>query len=222
MKRYLPFIIVGAVAALTVGATTMLYRAKRPSVLGIPKNETTTNINAADVTHVFGRMDAPVTIEEFGDFQCPPCGTAAEPLNQLVRDFPRLRLVFRNYPLPVHQHANIAALAAEAAGMQGHFWEMHDLLFKEQANWSKASNVDTLFNAYATMLRLDVNRFHKDMASKAAMERIKSDHERGGKLGVTVTPTIFLNNQSIPPASLGPKEMRAAVEAMMKKTSAKN
>jgi protein-disulfide isomerase len=164
-------------------------------------------------------MDAPVTLEEFGDFQCPPCGTLAEPLNQLARDYPKLRLIFRNYPLPVHQYAKRAALAAEAAGMQGKFWEMHDLLYKEQASWSKTPDAEKLFVAYAGMLQLDVDRFQKDVASTKTAERIKSDQDRAGKLGVTNTPTVFLNNQSIPPSSLGPKDLRAAVERTMKNSS---
>jgi protein-disulfide isomerase len=100
--------------------------------------------------HIRRRSDAPVTLVKFGDFRCPPCATLADPIDKLEREYrPRLRLVFRHLPFPNHQHAREAALVAEAAGLQGRFWEMHDLLYREQSVWSKAPDVGVLFNSYA-------------------------------------------------------------------------
>ena len=169
--------------------------------------------------YALGPADAPVTLEEFGDFQWPPCGTLSEPLNQLAHDFPRLRIIFRHFPLAVHQHAVDAALAAEAAGMQGRFWQMHDILYRDQAIWSQSADVRGLFSSYAGMLGLKLDRFQKDMMSNEATERIKSDQREDGKLQVTNTPTIFLNNRAVPPTSLNAPELRHAVEAAMKEAS---
>ena len=89
--------------------------------------------------HIRGNPDAPVTLEEFGDFQCPPCGSFAAFAEELLKEYDsRLRIVFRHFPLAAHEHAREASLAAEAAGLQGHFWEMYDVLYHEQAAWSKA------------------------------------------------------------------------------------
>jgi protein-disulfide isomerase len=216
MNRYLPFIIVGAVAALTLAGGTILYHAKRPSLLTISAQR---SAEGSGSLHALGPADAPVTLEEFGDFQCPPCGGLSEPLNQLAHDFPRLRIIFRHFPLAVHQHAMEAALAAEAAGMQGRFWQMHDILYRDQAIWSQSTDVRGLFSSYAGMLGLKLDRFQKDMMSNEAAEGIKSDQREAGKLQVINTPTIFLNNRGVPPTSLNPPDLRRAVEAAMKEAS---
>jgi Thioredoxin len=111
MRRYLPFTIVAAVALLTLGSATMLYRAKRPRGLTISKEITIQNKRHQSI-HVRGNSDAAVTLEEFGDFQCPPCGALAGPIDQLAHDYhPRLRVIFHHFPLITHQHAREAAWA---------------------------------------------------------------------------------------------------------------
>jgi protein-disulfide isomerase len=211
MRRYLPFIIVALVALITLGAGTILYRSKRPPVLTISK-ELASKVNSGESPHIRGPADARVTLEEFGDFQCPPCGKLAGPLKQLEHDFdPRLRVIFHHFPLVNHQHARQAAIAAEAAGMQGRFWEMHDLLYREQAAWSIAADAQALFNSYAGVLGLDVERFKKDVESEAVKARVEADQKRGASLGVQNTPTIFLNNRAVAPTDLAPERLRAAV-----------
>jgi protein-disulfide isomerase len=136
MKRYLPFVIVIGVALAAFGSGAMLYRAKLPQVKSIPDSQSVSATNETSA-HVRGNPDAPATLEEFGDFQCPPCGQFAGFAEGLLKEYDsRLRVVFRNFPLPGHEHAREAALAAEAAGFQGKFWEMHDTLYKEQSTWS--------------------------------------------------------------------------------------
>jgi NhaA family Na+:H+ antiporter len=213
MRRYLPFVIVVVVGIATLATGTMLYRAKRPPVLTMSK-EVGTQKNDTGSVHIRGHADAPVTLEEFGDFQCPPCGRLAGPIKQLEHDFdPHLRVIFHHFPLATHQHARTAAIAAEAAGVQGHFWEMHDLLYREQDVWSKATDVQSLFNSYAGLLGLNVEKFKKDMESENVKERVDSDQKRGAALGVQNTPTIFLNNRAIAPTDLAPDRLRAAVSA---------
>jgi len=196
----------------------MLYRAKRPQLQAIP--ETLSAKSSAESAHVRGNPDAPVTLEEFADFQCPPCGSFAGFGEELLKEYDsRLRIVFRNFPLPLHEHAREAALAAEAAGLQGHFWEMHDVLYREQANWSKAPNARELFESYAGTIGLNLDQFRKDMDGEKARERVDADHARGDSLGITVTPTLFINNQPVDPRDKNPEGVRAAINAALEQKS---
>jgi protein-disulfide isomerase len=214
MKRYLPFIIVISVALLAIGSGTLLYRSKLPANIG-PKVSKLEAESSGELVHALGPANAPVTLEEFGDFQCPPCGHLSEPINKLQKQY-NLRVIYREYPLPVHAHAKDAACAAEAAGRQGKFWQMHDLLFREQAVWSQSSDARALFNAYAGMLQLDLSQFRQDIDSPDVQRQVELDQRRGAAIGVKNTPTIFLNNQTVPANQLNPDELPKAVEALIK------
>lgn len=208
MRRYLPFVIVAAVALLTVAGGTQLYRAKKLPLL---KNSAA-GADDTGVVHVRGHADAPVTVEEYGDFECPPCGHLAATLREVERDYgARLRVIFRHFPLVVHPRARDAAIAAEAAGMQGHFWEMHDLLYREQGAWSKAADVRPIFYSYADVVGINAERFKQDMVSPRVRDRVAADQDRGTSVGVTVTPTLFVNNQQVPKAS-DPAVLRKAID----------
>lgn len=128
----------------------------------------------------------------------------------------KLRLVFRQFPLPqIHKHAIAAAYAAEAAGFQGRFWEMYDKLYTDQVTWSQAPDARTFFVDYARDIGLDVNRFIRDMSSPEAQARVRFDYERGTSLGVTGTPTIFLNGRLLP-ATTTDKELREMIDGAIK------
>lgn len=215
MKRYLPFIIVALVGLLAVGGGAFLYRAKR-SANPTPKISKTETLPSGQSIHALGPADAAVTLEEFGDFQCPPCGMLSEPINQLQKQY-NLRVIYREFPLSNHVHAREAAFAAEAAGRQGRFWQMHDLLYREQAVWSQSTDARALFNAYAGMLQLDLGRFRKDMDSSDVQQQVENDQRRGAVIGVKTTPTIFLNNEVVPPTQINPDELPGMVEAAVKK-----
>src|SRR5438270_14068892 len=215
MRRYLPFIIVGVVALLAIGGGAFLYRAERSSD-SAPKFSKPESEVAGESVHVLGPADAAVTLEEFGDFQCPPCGKVSEPINQLQKQY-NLRVIYREFPLAVHAHAKEAAFAAEAAGRQGRFWQMHDLLFREQAVWSKSADARALFSAYAGMLQLDLGRFKEDMDSSEVQQQVENDQHRGAAIGVKTTPTIFLNNEVVPAKQINPDELPGMVEAAVKK-----
>jgi len=205
MKRYLPFVIVAAVALAALGSGAMLYRAKRPHLLSIPENKSSSGKSGAESMHIRGNLDAPVTLEEFADFQCPPCGSFAGFAEELLKQYDsHLRIVFRNFPLPGHEHAREAALAAEAAGLQGHFWEMHDVLYREQAVWSKIPNARELFESYAGTIGLNLDQFRKDV-----------DGEKGDSLGIKLTPTLFINNHPVDPKDKTPEGVRAAIDAAL-------
>jgi len=220
MKRYLPFVIVIGVALTTLGSGTLLYRAKRQQLKNIPESESVLAKTNTDSAHIRGNPDAPVTLEEFGDFQCPPCGKFSEFVEELLKEYnPRLRLVFRNFPLSGHEHAREAALAAEAAGLQGKFWEMHDTLYREQDTWSKAPNVRELFESYAGTIGLDVDQFKKDMDGDKARERVDSDRALADFLGVKATPTLFINNRPVEPKDKNPEGVRATINAALNQKS---
>jgi protein-disulfide isomerase len=115
----------------------------------------------------------------------------------------------------MHPHAREAALAAEAADRQGHFWQMHDLLYKEQAGWSKAENVPALFNSYATAIGLNVDRFNKDLQNPEVIARVDADQKLGASRGVTATPTLFVNDVALPPAESNPAGVKKAIETTL-------
>ena len=218
MKRYLPFVIVAVVALATIGSGAMLYRAKRPHVSSIPEDKTLSAKSGAESAHIRGNPDAPVTLEEYGDFQCPPCSMFAAFLGQLENEYDsRVGVVFRNFPLAMHEHAREAALAAEAAGLQGRFWEMHDVLYREQETWSKASNVRELFESYAGTIGLDLDKFRKDVDSEQARARVEADRQRGESLGIQITPTLFINNQPLESKDKNPEGIRAEINAALEK-----
>jgi len=197
----------------------MLYRAKRPQVLSIPENKMLGKSDTKSA-HIRGNPDASVTLEEYGDFQCPPCGMFAAFAGQLEKEYnSRLRVVFRNFPLSGHAHAREAAIAAEAAGLQGHFWEMHDVLYREQEAWSKAPNTRELFESYAGTIGLDLDKFKKDMDGEQAKTRVDADRQRGDSLGIQTTPTLFINNQPVDQKDRNPAGIRAEINAALEKKS---
>jgi Na+/H+ antiporter NhaA len=141
--------------------------------------------------HVRGSMDAPVTVVEYGDFECPYCGQAEPVVRELLRDFGDVRYVWRHLPLnDVHPHAQLAAEAAEAASDQGAFWEMHDLFFAHQ----DALRPEDLIG-YAEQLGLDVERFTDDLQGHNGAARVAEDVDSADLSGVSGTPTFFVNGR---------------------------
>ena len=140
--------------------------------------------------HIRGPVDAPLTLLEYGDFECPHCG-AAHPIVEAIRPRlgRRLRFVYRHFPLTnVHPHAESAAEAAEAAGAQGSFWEMHDRLFEHQDALEDEDLV-----AHAVALGVDVDRFVEELANGVHAPRVRQDFLSGVRSGVNGTPTFYIN-----------------------------
>lgn len=140
--------------------------------------------------HVQGPDDAPLTLLEYGDYQCPYCGAAYPVVKRLQKALgERLRFVFRNFPLTQsHPYALLAAETAEAAALQGKFWEMHDLIYEQQ----NALNPD-IIPVWAEKLGLDLERLGRDIEAGAIEERLKEDRLSGIRSGVNGTPTLFIN-----------------------------
>jgi protein-disulfide isomerase len=147
-----------------------------------------TPVSARD--HVQGPADAPVTLVEFGDFECPYCAAAhviVKKVQEIMDD--QLRFVFRHFPLTqIHPHAEPAAEASEAAGAQGQFWEMHDLLYENQPLLDPPHLV-----AYAEELGLEIERFVRELETGIYRERVREDFLSGVRSGVNGTPAFFIN-----------------------------
>jgi protein-disulfide isomerase len=154
-----------------------------------------------------------VLLEEFGDFECLPCSLLFPILEKLEREYgEKLCVVFREHPLKMHRYARDAAHAAEAAGLQGRFWEMHDTLYRNRATWILADYVRPSLNDYAAALKLDVDRFKIDMDGEQVQQRIATDEDRGASLGVDRTPILFINGEKIPATDFNEKGLRAAID----------
>lgn len=159
--------------------------------------------------HYQGPSHAPVTVVEYGDFECPNCKQAAPAVKLLLARFNgRVRFVWRQFPLEeVHPHALQAALASETAAGQGKFWPMHDLLFENQAHLKPHQ-----LRGYAQRLELDMVRYDADMADTVYLQRVREDIESGSASGVRGTPTFFVNG-TLQDTSYGVQALFERVEA---------
>jgi protein-disulfide isomerase len=146
-----------------------------------------------------GNSNASVSLEVFNDYQCPPCGPLNEELKIIKAKYKdNVQIIFRNYPLTnMHKNALLAARAAEAAGLQGHFIEMIDQLYGNLKYWAKRKNARPLFMSYARKLNLDLVQFARDLDGEVVRERIRLDVERAKSLEVNGTPTILLNGKML-------------------------
>jgi protein-disulfide isomerase len=144
----------------------------------------------SELDHTYGKKSAPIELVEYGDYQCPHCGAAYPIIKKIQRELNgQLRLVFRNFPLRnVHPQALGAAVATEAAAMQGKFWEMHDVLFENQSALNHVSII-----RYARGLDLNVTKFNVDVTLPELESKVLSDFQSGLRSGVNATPTFFVN-----------------------------
>lgn len=163
----------------------------------LPAEERSGNI--AD--HTFGSTAPKITIVEYGDYQCPGCRTTAPEVKRLTDKYKEhVQLIFRNFPIAsLHPNARAAAAVAEAAGKQGKFWEMHDLLYTNQEVWGAAQLKDRteLFIGYAQQLGLNMDEFDRDVASDAVNKKISFDTAVGRLQQVDATPTLILNGEKL-------------------------
>ncbi len=148
---------------------------------------------------VRGNPNAKVQLIEYLDFQCPACRVYSGLVKQLLLDFPEdLNVGYFHFPLvEIHQNALSSSLAVEAAGAQGKFWEMSDLLFDQQGSWSQSSSPEEIFSFYAKQLGLDPVRFLSDLRSPELKTKIMAQQKAGSKMGLPGTPTFFLNGKKI-------------------------
>ena len=224
-------IVLVAVVAVIVGL--VYYRGSQPAGPG-PRNpiETPGNSNkptpaptnvplGATPPNYLGAQNSAVTVEEFADFQCPSCGATHPVMKQIQGIFgQRIKFIFRNFPLPIHDKAYDAATAAEAAGIQGSekFWAMQNMLYTNQQQWSSDPNYKQVFRGYAEKIGLDVDKWENDMAGMGARGRIQADMDRGKALQINSTPTVFINGKSVPYPDMKVDTMRQLIEDEIKAT----
>ncbi|MEK7193079.1 MAG: thioredoxin domain-containing protein [Patescibacteria group bacterium] len=146
-----------------------------------------------------GNPEATVSLVEYSDFQCPACGAYYPLIQTITEEFKdQVKFTYRNFPLrQIHINADLAARSAEAAGLQGKFWEMHDLLFENQSDWSTSSEVGSLIDGYAKEIGLDLAQFKSDVESKEVADKVEKDYQSGVASKVSGTPTFFLNGKKI-------------------------
>lgn len=176
--------IIGATALILIGAVVIFSR---------PSKEVSPEVLSSNTSWATGSANPKATLVEFSDFECPSCAQAFPEVIRTVQKYKDdLRYVYRHFPLPKHANARKAAEAAEAAGVQGKFWEMHDLLFQNQSNLSE----DNLLNL-ANKLGLDVAKFSEELKSGKFTQTVDKDIADAIKLGINSTPTFYLDGKKL-------------------------
>src|SRR5262245_4833845 len=195
-KAIKPVIVILLAVGVAAGAAVYLSRGSERAA------ETTSGPEHLDIKggggHFRGPLqggEAQLTLVEFGDYQCPSCGAYHPFVKEILSRYPtQLRLEFHHYPLiNIHPNSMAAAMAAEAAGEQGRYWEMHDALFEFQNQWANAPNAETIFIALATRIGLNVNAFMQALHSPALQQRILKDVELAQEAKIEAVPTFFIN-----------------------------
>jgi protein-disulfide isomerase len=183
-----------------------------------PRIDTTKIGIPADVTyadHILGPFDAPVTLIEYGDFECQLCSESAAIIRHLANEYgATLRIVFRHFPLPQHQNALIAAQASEAAAVYGKFWEMYEVLNADRAAWADLSGAEitTAIAGYAARIGLDGRQFLRDLDDPGAKARVEADRADGKSINIFSTPAFFVNGKAISLPG-GYEQFKAVIEA---------
>lgn len=226
-------IIVLVLVGVVVGGW-WLYSSSKPPAAGNENSANRTASNAARNTvptnapagatppNMLGSPTASVTLEEFADFQCGSCAAVHPVLKEIQSIYgSRIKFVFRNFPLQIHDKAYDAAVAAEAAGIQGKFWAMQDQLFMNQQTWaSPSANHKQLWTEYAQKIGLDVERWQNDMLGMGAKDRVDKDFARGRALNVSSTPSVYINNQPVPYPEMNVAGLRRIIDAELQKAPA--
>lgn len=182
-------------AALVVVFVGLVIYSKRDSGTGSDGSVS----SSEGSNHIKGDANASVVLVEFGDFQCPACRSYFPIVNQVTQKYgDQIKFQFRNFPLvQIHQNAMVAHRAAEAAGQQGKFWEMYDLLYQRQQSWDSSSNPTAIMEDYAAELGINVDKFKSDFASELVNNIIQADIKAGQAAGVASTPTFILNGKRL-------------------------
>ena len=196
-KRFLA--IIGVIVVVFVGV--VIYNNHKNNA------NSSTGGNSQPTNHVEGDLTSKVTLVEYGDYECPVCESYFTTVQQVAQQFTsQIKFQFRNLPLSsIHPNAIAGARAAEAADLQGKFWEMHDMLYQSQnwQEWSTSSNPDPYFWSYASELGLNVTKFKTDFASIEADNRVQADLSAFAKTGEQeATPTFFINGKYVPNTEL--------------------
>src|SRR5262245_7343943 len=214
-KAMKPVIVIILAVAVAAGAAVFLSRQPdKPA-------ETTAAPLKLDFKgggHFRGPETAELTLVELGDYQCPSCGAYHPFVKEILNRYPKqVRLEFRHFPLiTVHPNSLAASKAAEAAGEQGHYWEMHDALFEHQNDWATKPDPKPVFAAIANRIGINGKILVQTMDSPRLQERILKDVEQGDKGGVQAVPTFFIKGQQVP-IKLSMEDFVQVIESHLKK-----
>lgn len=235
MKKSLPFIIIAVVLVAGIAVFAIWSRKKGSnsnSAFVTNGSQTSGGLASAagdaspsatiPITKPNVKVSSPVILEEYGDYQCPPCGALYPVLKNIESEYgDQVRIVFHHFPLTsIHKNALIAARAAEAARNQGKFWEMHDRLYRNQNSWKDMPDPKPAFVGYAGELGLNADRFASDMDGGDVEQRIASDMRRGSASGVTGTPTVFIEGRMLRYESTTPEGLRQGINFMLQQKAA--
>jgi protein-disulfide isomerase len=213
MKRYLPFAIILTALFAAIGVGGLFFHLRQSPM---PPAQPAFGQPGAEPPHRRGPANASAALEEFGDFECQPCFLLWPTMKNLEKDYAQsLSITFRQHPLAQHRHALEAAHASEAAGLQDRFWEMYDMLYIRRSQWVNQEDVRAFFNACASELGLDLERFKKDMDDEAVARRIMADQARGDSLGIDRTPTVFVNGKKVELSPRPEEALHAAIDAAL-------
>lgn len=220
------WLIFAAVCVLLLGALIAVPKGKKLDVSSVDTNKIqTASVESGNIAeHVFGKADSKVLFTEYGDYQCPGCGGMYDTVKTLTEKYEgQMAFAFRNFPLTtIHPNALTAASAAEAAGLQNKYWEMHDALYINQKAWESVSVKDRIavFSKYAQQIGLDLDKFKTDLASENVAKKISYDMAIGKKINVNSTPTFYLNGTELSSETWGdPTKLEAAIVAELKKNN---
>ena len=218
------WMIFAIIVVAIVGGMIYISTQNRLNVSDINNDQLNTIIGAesrnGDIAdHEIGSKSPKVTIIEYADYQCPGCSAAAPKAKALAEKYKdHVRLIFRNFPIASsHPNARAAAAVAEAAGLQGKFWEMNELLYVNQDAWKNANITerDNIFKSYAEQLKLNIDQYKTDIASNRVKNKIDFDMALGRKHGVAATPTFYVNGKNTEMDSSG--SIESSVKEALKK-----
>jgi protein-disulfide isomerase len=212
MNNLRPFLIITLVLLVGAAGTALLLRSNQGG-----DSSRDADIESPDNARKKPSADTVVTLEEFGDYQCPPCGQLHPTLKKLKQEYgANLNFIFRNLPLTkIHQNALAAAQAAEAARIQNRFWEMHDLLYENQSLWKDDINPRSIFTKFAADLGLNAAQFVRDLDGKQIQMRIEADADAAAKQSIDGTPTILINGRVLRAEMTTPEGVRKGIEVML-------
>ncbi len=228
VKSNTPLLIIGAVLMLAVGGGLWFYSSSKPLKTGVSPTPTPTQQKTipadapkgAEPPNQAGGPTAEVTLEEFADFQCPQCGAKHPIMSEIKSTYgSRIRVIYRNYPLPQHDKSYAAAVAAEAAGLQGKFWEMQNLLFSNQQAWTANPAYKGVWKGYAQKIGLNVDKWETDIAGTVAKLRVDADLARVKGVGVGSTPTLYLNGKEVAFPGLNVDSLKRLIDAELQKAA---
>lgn len=216
------FSVVTACIFITLGVVSNSNKVDLSSI-DVNKVQKASSKNGNIGDNIFGNKESKVILVEYADFQCPGCGSTHPSIKALVEEYKdKIQYIYRNFPLTYHSNGKTSAYAAESAGLQDKYWEMHNKIFESQSVWQDLNKEDcvNLFVGYAESLGLDTEKFKTDIESENVAKKISYDQSLAYKAGVDATPTFVLNGTKLDSKVWGDtKKFKSAIDDEIKKAN---